>query len=60
MATKNKKLDEELIVKSINYHGHGLLKNFTKEQPDELGSMKLSNIDYRVQQARIPEIKLVI
>ena len=50
-------LNSDLLGRSINYHGHCLFKKLAKDNIKTIKAVDMGAIDYKVYQARIPEIK---
>lgn len=50
-------LSQEMVGRSVNFHGHQLLKQLTNSHPQDVEALNLKDIDYKVFRARIPEIR---
>lgn len=53
-------LSSDLVSRSVNYHGHTLLKQLTTAYPKDIASLNLKDVDYKVYKARIPEVRWVL
>ena len=52
-------LSNTLVTRTVNFHGHQLLKQLTSSYPKDFEALNLKEVDYKVYRARIPEIRFV-
>ena len=49
--------NSHLVTQALNFHGHQFMKQLTASNFSEVKKLDLENVDYKVNQARQPEIK---
>ncbi|XP_071551092.1 uncharacterized protein [Panulirus ornatus] len=49
-------INSDMVTRSVNFHGHQLLKELTAAYPREVEGLNLKDVDYKVYKARVPEV----